>query len=376
MAGIYIHIPFCKQACHYCDFHFSTQQDYRDQMVESICKEIRLRADYLHPHTIGTIYLGGGTPSLLSDGNLHSLLENIRKTFSVEPDPEITLEANPDDLTKEKLHALKQAGINRLSIGIQSFDNSILSYLNRAHDGQMALRCVMDARESGFENISLDLIYAIPGLNDELWKATIDKTLELHPQHISSYAMTIEEKTVFGNRAKKGTLKVIEDDKAATQLQILVDLLEEKNYEQYEVSNFSLPHFRSKHNSSYWRDVPYVGFGPSAHSYDGRRRAFNIRNNQQYLKSISSGEVPMTQEILSREDKINEYLLTSLRTSWGLDLNRLKTDFAFDLFEKHAPYLRILLENNLGIISNDTLILTKAGKLLADKIASDLFEIV
>ncbi len=376
MAGIYIHIPFCKQACHYCDFHFSTQQDYRDQMVESICKEIRLRADYLHRDTIGTIYLGGGTPSLLSDSNLHSLLENIRKTFIVEPDPEITLEANPDDLTKEKLHALRQAGVNRLSIGIQSFDNSILSYLNRAHDGQMALRCVMDARESGFENISLDLIYAIPGLGDELWKATIDKTLELHPQHISSYAMTIEEKTVFGNRAKKGTLKVVEDDKAATQLQILVDLLEEKNYEQYEVSNFSLPHFRSRHNSSYWRDVPYVGVGPSAHSYDGRRRAFNIRNNQQYLRSISRGEVPLTQEILSRGDKINEYLLTSLRTSWGLDLNRLKTDFAFDLFEKHASYLRILLENNLGIISNDTLVLTKAGKLLADKIASDLFEVV
>lgn len=373
MAGVYIHIPFCKQACHYCDFHFSTNQDYLDEMVHAISKEISLRETYLPGEIIETIYFGGGTPSLLSGYDLTSILQVLYKTFSISPDPEITLEANPDDLTKEKLKQLKASGINRLSIGIQSFDDSILKYLNRVHDSTMAKNCVIDAYDAGFNNISIDLIYAIPALDNQLWRKNIDEVLILRPRHISSYALTIEEKTVFGKWADRGKIKLVDDDHAATQLNILVDVLEQGNYEQYEVSNFSLPGFYSRHNSSYWKDKKYLGLGPSAHSYNGLSRQYNVRNNQGYLKSISQNIIPATVEMLSREDKINEYLLTTLRTSWGVNLDKLEHEFSFNLRDANSPYINRLLENKLANITNGNLVLTKAGKLLADKIASDLF---
>lgn len=373
MAGVYIHIPFCKQACHYCDFHFSTNQDYLDEMVHAISKEISLRETYLPGEIIETIYFGGGTPSLLSGYDLTSILQVLYKTFSISPDPEITLEANPDDLTKEKLKQLKASGINRLSIGIQSFDDSILKHLNRVHDSTMAKNCVIDAYDAGFNNISIDLIYAIPALDNQLWRKNIDEVLILRPRHISSYALTIEEKTVFGKWADRGKIKLVDDDHAATQLNILVDVLEQGNYEQYEVSNFSLPGFYSRHNSSYWKDKKYLGLGPSAHSYNGLSRQYNVRNNQGYLKSISQNIIPATVEMLSREDKINEYLLTTLRTSWGVNLDKLEHEFSFNLRDANSPYINRLLENKLANITNGNLVLTKAGKLLADKIASDLF---
>lgn len=373
MAGLYIHIPFCKQACHYCDFHFSTTLDYRDEMVKAIGKEISLRKEYLSGETIETIYFGGGTPSLLSTPELNFILQTVYNTFSISTDPEITLEANPDDLTEEKLRHLKASGINRLSIGIQSFDDTILKYLNRAHDSTMARRCVTNANAIGFNNISLDLIYAIPTLDDHLWRKNINEALTLRPQHISSYALTIEEKTVFGKWASHGKIKLVDDDQAGAQLQILVDTLGMENYEQYEVSNFSLPGFYSRHNSSYWKNKKYLGVGPSAHSYNEHTRQYNVSNNHSYLKSISQGFIPATLETLSREDRINEYLLTRLRTSWGVNLDKLRQEFAFDLQEAHAGYINNLVENNLADITNGVLVLTKAGKLLADKIASDLF---
>ena len=375
MAGIYIHIPFCKQACYYCDFYFSTNQQNREKTIQAIGRELLLQRDYLDGEEIQTIYFGGGTPSLLSERELDHLMQVMYSNFLICTNQEVTLEANPDDLTAEKLRELKRAGINRLSIGIQSFDDKVLKELNRAHDSIMARQCLQGAQEIGFDNISIDLIYAIPKFGNEAWRETIGEALQLNPQHISSYALTIEEKTVFGNWAARGKIKAVDEDAAALQLQILVDTLENHGYDQYEVSNFSKAGFQSKHNSNYWKNKKYLGVGPSAHSYNGSSRQYNISNNHQYVHSIQSMKIPASTEILTREDKINEYLLTSLRTAWGVNLTKLKQDFELDLEMTHEQYLRIVVNNKLATIKDDTLILTKSGLLLADKIASDLFVI-
>jgi len=375
MAGLYIHIPFCKQACHYCDFYFSTSQGNREKVIQAIGTEIGLQKDYLSGEEIQTIYLGGGTPSILSNGELYSILDAIHRSFSVSATVEVTLEANPDDLTPPKLGDFRSAGVNRLSIGIQSFDDVILKSLNRAHDAQMAKSCVQLAREAGFDNISVDLIYAIPEQTDKDWKRNIEQVLQLQPEHISSYSLTIEEKTVFGKWAKQGKMKAVDDDVAAAQLSTLVDILEKKQYEQYEVSNFSKPGFQSAHNSNYWKNKKYLGIGPSAHSYNGVSRQSNIGNNHLYLQSILQNKIPFTIEVLRREDKINEYLLTTLRTSWGTDLNVLRQQFSYDLLIEHKDYIQSLLVRKFATLENDVLRLTKAGRLLADKIASDLFVI-
>jgi oxygen-independent coproporphyrinogen-3 oxidase len=373
MAGIYLHIPFCRQACYYCDFHFSTNLARRERIVHTICQELGLQKDYLNGEEIETIYFGGGTPSILSEGELNYILEAIRTNFAICSNPEVTLEANPDDLTQDKLKQLRNAGVNRLSIGIQSFSDEILKALNRVHDSQMAVQCVHDAFNSGFDNISIDLIYAIPGLENTKWKDAIDEALMLKPQHISSYSLTVEEKTVFGRWAARGKFKAVEEDIAALQLQILVETLEMQGYEQYEVSNFSKTGYQSKHNSNYWKNKIYLGVGPSAHSYNGKSRQYNISNNSLYTESIQNEQIPATLEILTREDKANEYLLTSLRTAWGINLSLLRKDFGLDLQDTHEQYLRILKEQKLAIIVNDTLVLTKKGFLVADKIASDFF---
>ncbi|MDH4090166.1 MAG: radical SAM family heme chaperone HemW [Cyclobacteriaceae bacterium] len=374
MAGIYVHIPFCKQACYYCDFHFSTSLALRDKILLAIANEIGLQRAYLKEEDeIQTIYFGGGTPSILSGKEIRFILDTIYDTFLVSPDAEVTLEANPDDLSTEKLRELKNTGINRLSIGIQSFDDVILKSLNRAHDSQLAKSCVNNAYEIGFQNISIDLIYAIPQQDHALWNKNIEMALALRPQHISSYALTIEEKTVFGRWAAKGKIETVDDDFAASQLQILVDRLEIESYEQYEISNFSKPGFHSRHNSNYWKDKAYLGVGPSAHSYNRVSRQYNVLNNYSYVRSIAALKIPATLEILTREDKINEYLLTTLRTSWGSNLAKLRAEFGFDLEAVHGPYIRSLLEHKFAFIENETLLLTKKGRLLADKIASDLF---
>ncbi len=376
MAGIYVHIPFCKQACYYCDFHFSTNQTKQEEIVHAIVAEIGMQKEYLNGEPIETIYLGGGTPSLLAERELSIIFQAIHKNYSVKSEAEVTLEANPDDLSVGKLRELRNAGVNRLSIGIQSFDDGILKSLNRAHDSNMARNCVHEVHYAGFDNISIDLIYAIPEQDDKLWKANIHEALLLKPQHISSYALTLEEKTVFGRWVKQGKMKALDEDLAATQLNILVDTLENSGYEQYEVSNFSQPGFRSQHNSSYWRNEKYLGVGPSAHSYNGESRQYNISNNTQYLNAILKQQIPATHEILSREDKINEYLLTTLRTSWGTDLEKLRREYKFDLLAENSFYIQALQDSQFATLENDMLVLTKTGKLLADKIASDLFAVV
>lgn len=373
MAGIYIHIPFCKQACHYCDFHFSTQLDKKSELVDALVKEIDFQRNYLEGEEVGTIYFGGGTPSLLEDRQLQQLLDKIRATLLLTGAPEITLEANPDDLSLEKLTALKLLGVNRLSIGIQSFDDNVLRFLNRAHHSADAQQCVHDARRVGIDNISIDLIYAIPGQTEEQWLKNIETAIHLRPQHISSYSLTIEDKTVFGKWAKSGKFTPVIEDAAAGQLETLVSILDKAGYNQYEVSNFAKPGFESKHNSSYWKREKYLGIGPSAHSYNRSSRQFNVKNNALYVKAIQNGTIAFDLESLSREDHVNEYLLTTLRTSWGASLHTLKKEWAHDLFEKNTKYLQTLTNNQLAVIENDHLKLTQKGKLLADKIASDLF---
>jgi oxygen-independent coproporphyrinogen-3 oxidase len=373
MAGIYIHIPFCKQACHYCDFHFSTNTKHRAQLIHAIASEIALQKSYLDNGPIKTIYFGGGTPSLLSLQEVDIIFQMIYKTFQVAATPEVTFEANPDDLEYQKLKGFKEMGINRLSIGIQSFDDSILKFLNRAHDAQLAFASFAQARKAGFDNISIDLMYSIPGQDFATWKRNIEQTVALGPEHISAYALTIEPKTVFGKWKAAKKINETDSDSSAQDLLMLIDHLEKAGFDHYEVSNFSKPGFISNHNSNYWKSEKYLGIGPSAHSYNGVSRQFNISNNPVYLKSIKVGEIPATLEILTREDKINDCLLTTLRTSWGTDLKGLIQDYQYDLLQLHGDYVQRLLDNNLAILAKDTLILTKSGRLLADKIASDLF---
>jgi oxygen-independent coproporphyrinogen III oxidase len=373
MAGLYFHIPFCKQACHYCDFHFSTNQTLKQELVNQLAEELSLQKDYLEGEPIETIYLGGGTPSLLTAQELELLFTVIQKNYQVATDIEVTLEANPDDLNSQKLNELKAAGVNRLSIGIQSFDENVLTFLNRAHTATEALSCVDAAHKSGINNISIDLIYSIPGQDDNMLQKNLATALALHPNHISAYSLTVEEKTVFGRWASKGKLLAMEEDQSAQQFELVMDLLTQNGYQHYEISNYCLPGFQSKHNTSYWKGKKYLGLGPSAHSYNGGTRQFNINNNHLYIKSIQKGIVPFEREELTNENKINEYLFTSLRTEWGCNLNYLLEQFGYDLATHNKPYLNQLVANSLINLSDNTITLTRAGKLLADRIASDLF---
>lgn len=371
MSGLYIHVPFCKQACHYCDFHFSTSSQGHLEMVHAMSREITLQKKFLSA-PLDSVYFGGGTPSLLDQASLDILLDAVYASFSVEPTAEITLEANPDDLSKEKLVALRKSGINRLSIGIQSFDDVILRYLNRAHDSKTAYACLRNAREVGFNNISMDLIYAIPGLSPNLWKETLKVAIQFKPEHISSYGLTVEDKTVFGNWMKNGKLLAVDDENAASQFEVLMDVLTGSGYDHYEISNFCVPGLYSRHNSSYWKQMPYLGIGPSAHSYNGTSRFFNVRNNGKYVKSIGDGEVPFESELLTRENKINEYLLTGLRTRWGCNLEYLQKELGDDMMTRSGPYLQRLLDQGLMLLDQKTIRLTQKGRLLADKITADL----
>ena len=342
-------------------------------MVRAMEKELHLQKDFLQNEPIKTIYFGGGTPSLLKGDELQSVLRTVQELHVLNPPTEITLEANPDDLTPEALHAFSLAGINRLSIGIQTFHDDLLKFMNRAHDSATAINAVDLARKAGFDNISIDLIYAIPGQNNSRWEKDIEQALLLKPEHLSCYSLTIEDKTVFGKWSAAGKLKTVEDDAAAHQLEMLMNHLQTAGYEHYEVSNFARPGFHSRHNSSYWKQEKYLGIGPSAHSYNGVIRQFNINNNHLYLKSIQQNKIPAEREVLTTEDKINEYILTTLRTHWGTDLNRLHQDYSVNILQKNSVYIHELVERDLASLTNNVLTLTRKGKLLADKIASDLF---
>ena len=342
-------------------------------MVEAISQELILQKNYLENDKIETIYFGGGTPSLLSFEELYQLLRVINDNFEVVPLPEITIEANPDDLSIEKLSLFSEAGINRLSIGVQSFDDNHLTYLNRVHNSKEALDCVEHARQVGIDHISVDLIYAIPSNDHRIWEKDLAQVIALKPGHISSYCLTIENSTAFGNWLKRGKIQPISEEYAAQQFEILLSTLSSNGYEQYEVSNFCLPNQYSKHNSNYWKQEKYLGVGPSAHSYNGINRQFNVTHNKKYLTALDQKRVPFTLDELNHKDHINEYLLTTLRTKWGIDINRLRATYQFDLLAIHESYIKSLIDDQLAEIRNEALILTNKGKLFADKIASDLF---
>lgn len=372
MAGVYIHVPFCRQACHYCDFHFSTSLDYRDAMVDAMCREIELQSEFLEGEPVDSLYFGGGTPSLLDTTSLKRLIDRVT-SLGLRKDAEVTLEANPDDASRHNLQLWLDAGVNRLSFGVQSFHDEILRFLNRIHTGADALNGYTLARQAGFKNISVDLIYGTPGLSDAMWAEDIAKVIELNPEHVSSYSLTIEERTVFGNWTRKGKLVPTDDDAIGAQLEMLMEQLQRAGYMQYEVSNFGKPGFESRHNSSYWLQKKYLGIGPSAHSYNGKLRQFNVKNNTRYIKAIDTGTVPAEQEVLTPEDKVNEYLLTRLRTTWGCDLKWIKENLGFDLPATRGAYIRELVGNGLATLDHHILILSGKGRLVADKIAADLF---
>jgi oxygen-independent coproporphyrinogen-3 oxidase len=373
MAGIYIHIPFCKQACYYCNFHFSTNLGLQNDFIAALLKEIELRQAYLQGEMVETIYFGGGTPSLLSISALGDIVHSIFNHFSINRNPEITLEVNPDDVDPDRLDGWKNSGISRLSIGVQSFFSEDLVWMNRAHNGDQAIRAVEQAKHAGFDNFSLDLIYGSPGLKDENWRKNLHTAISLEPTHISCYALTVEPKTALYKMIKSKMADNTDPEKQASQFLIGIQELEAAGFEHYEVSSFSKPGKRSRHNSSYWQSKKYLGFGPSAHSFDGSSRQWNISNNALYIKSLMEGNLSFESEILLPRDLLNEYIMTSLRTAEGLDLRHVAENFGK---EKES-----FLENNASVFIHskqmekkfEKLILTKNGKLFADGIAATLF---
>ena len=373
MSGIYLHIPFCKKACHYCDFHFSTSLKNQSAFIDALIKEIQVKQEYLQNETINTIYFGGGTPSVLSADEIKRIICTINKHYKVNSKAEITLEANPDDLTKEKTTELINAGVNRLSIGIQTYQEELLQKLNRSHNKKQAIDCVKNARTSGITNLNLDLIFGLPSSTFESFKIDVQTLIEQNPEHISAYWMTIEEKTVFGNWQKKGQLNPLPDEHALQQWHYLKEQLKLNDYKQYEISNFSKAGYESNHNGNYWKGVHYLGLGPSAHSYNGNERAWNISNNTKYIKAIEENQKYQTIETLSREDKINEHLMTRLRTSWGVDLIYLKNELAFDLLTEQQKNIGKYLSKKKITVTPSKITLTDKGQQFADEIASDLF---
>ena len=333
MAGIYIHIPFCKQACYYCNFHFSTLLEAKDEMIAALMKEIHLSSIYLlndksETEIIETIYFGGGTPSLLNNDDLKNLLTSIKDNYTVSDKAEVTIEANPDDINKEKLAAWQKQGINRLSIGIQSFQQKDLEWMNRVHNTTQALDSVILAKKSGFTNFSLDLIYGTPGLTDEEWKMNVEQVITVDAPHIACYALTVEPKTALQKMIQLKKKVDVDTDQQARQFLLLMKWMKEAGYEHYEISNFAKPGYRSRHNSSYWQGKKYIGIGPSAHSYDGKSRRWNIANNALYIQSIKNNIIPFEEEKLTDAERLNEYIMTSLRTIEGLDLKVIENNFS------------------------------------------------
>ena len=376
MSGIYIHIPFCKKACNYCDFHFSTSLKKKDEMVLALAKEIALRKSEFNddPEFSGveTIYFGGGTPSILEIVDIRLLIDTVYQNYKVIENPEITVEANPDDLTETRIIELSQNKINRLSIGIQSFFEDDLKLMNRAHNSTEAKKCLKIATQY-FDNISIDLIYGVPNMSNKKWLQNIETALSFNVPHISSYALTVEPKTALHSFIQKGIIPPPDDEVAQEHFHLLVDKLEENGFIHYELSNFGKSTYFSKNNSSYWLGKKYIGIGPSAHSYNGISRSWNISNNTLYLKSIAENILPSETEILTKTDRYNEYVMTGLRTIWGISLDRIEAEFGPKYLEYLNQQSAKYIEDHLLFVDDTILRTTKIGKFLSDGIASDLF---
>jgi oxygen-independent coproporphyrinogen-3 oxidase len=371
MSGIYIHIPFCKQACYYCDFHFSTSLRRKEEMLKAIVIELELRKNELAP-IVETIYFGGGTPSLLSIDEIQMLLDVIYKNYCVIEKPEITLEANPDDLNDLKINQLANSPINRLSIGIQSFFDDDLKFMNRAHSAKEAIESLQLATQL-FENITMDLIYGIPKMSNEKWFQNLQIAFDMGVPHISSYALTVEDNTALSNFIKKGKYPPVKEELAHEHFQILIEQTMKYNFIAYEISNFGKKGYFSKHNISYWQGKHYMGIGPSAHSFNGINRSWNVSNNAKYIKSVFEGVLPNQVEKLSKKNRFNEAIMTGLRTIWGVSLERIEKDFGLDYKNTLVKNARKHFDNKTIKIVHNTLLITDSGKFLVDGISADLF---
>lgn len=382
MAGIYLHIPFCKQACYYCDFHFSTSLKKKEELVNCLVNELELRTHELQNDVIETIYFGGGTPSLLSIEELQLLIDTIYKNYNVSENPEITLEANPDDLSEGKIIELSNTPINRLSIGVQSFFQEDLQLMNRAHNAQEAKNCLLAATGS-FDNITIDLIYGVPNMSNERWRKNLQTAFDFGINHISSYALTVEPKTALDSFIKQGKYPDVDEVVAKTHFDILVEETTKNGFVHYEISNFGKPAYFSKHNTSYWLGKKYIGIGPSAHSFNKSHRSWNVANNAKYIKAIKEGKLPLEQEKLSKNDQFNEYLMTGLRTIWGVSLEKIRQDFGEEFERKLLKNAQKFINQELLEVTTDNLknnktsikklTTTPKGKFLADGLASELF---
>lgn len=371
MSGIYIHIPFCKQACHYCDFHFSTTLKNKEALVEAICKEVILRKDEVID-VVETIYFGGGTPSLLSSYEIDLLLNTVFENFNVSESPEITLEANPDDLNNDSILDLAKSGINRLSIGVQSFFEDDLNLMNRAHNASEAKECILLAGKH-FDNISIDLIYGIPGMDTNRWVQNLQMAFDLNVPHLSCYALTVEPRTALEQFIRKGVVAPVDEEMAAQHFYKLLDMTAAAGYENYEFSNFGKPGYYARNNTAYWQGKPYLGVGPSAHSFDVRSRSWNVSNNAKYLAAIRQGILPLEREILSETDKFNEYIMTGLRTKWGVSLEKIEDNFGIEKKEYLLQQAKPHFSSGKLKLENDTLSVSLEGKFFSDGIAVDLF---
>ncbi len=376
MAGIYIHIPYCKVACHYCNFHFSTNSSTQNDFVAALLLEISLQKEYLQNEKIETIYFGGGTPSVLSSVALEKILDALHQNFAVVSEVEITLEANPDDVSKERISEWKQSGINRFSLGIQSFFDEDLQWMNRSHNAHNAKVCLQWICEAGFNNTNIDLIYGIPGMSAERWQQNLDTFLSFDMPHLSAYCLTVEPKTALDKMVKTGKSATTNDAQAVLHFEMLINFMRNNGYEHYEISNFSKANQYSKHNTAYWFGKKYLGLGPSAHSFNGNSRQWNISNNNAYIKSLlQKNELPFEEEQLSIANQFNELLMTRLRTQWGIDLQLLQQKFSAAIINELQNDMQPYIESNHLKIENQVLTITPKGKFIADKLISDLMMI-
>ncbi len=372
MAGIYIHIPFCKKACHYCNFHFSTSLKLKNDFLKALLNETDLRVSYLNGESVSTIYFGGGTPSLLNQEETKTIIDTVKELFNVVPQAEITLEANPDDINEEKLIAWKKAGVNRLSIGVQSFFEDDLQWMNRAHTADQSINNLLLAKNH-FENITIDLIYGMQTLTDDKWKQNVEQAIQLKIPHLSCYALTVEPKTALHTLINQHKIPDIDTNDQARQFLLLMEWMAGAGYDHYEISNFALPGKKSLHNSSYWQGANYLGLGPSAHSYNGNSRQWNIANNALYIQSLQNNQLNFEKEELTQTQQLNEYIMTSLRTSEGLDTNYITKQFSKEESFRIQQSSDKLIKQELLQKKESNLILTRQGKLFADGIAAGLF---
>lgn len=372
MAGIYIHVPFCRQACRYCDFYFTVSLRYRGAYVEALLREVELRKSYIESSTIETIYFGGGTPSVLSPDHLQSILDHLRAEFIISDEAEISIEANPDDLSTEYLKDLARVGFNRLSIGVQSFHQDDLSLMRRSHNETQAWECIQRASAEGFRNINMDLIYGVPGLSMKKWEENLLQTMELPVQHLSCYHLTFEEGTIFDHWRKKGKLSEVKEEISIEQYRLLKQITSEKGFEHYEISNFAIKGYRSRHNTAYWENKPYLGLGPAAHSYNGKERSWNVSSVNRYIDEVMKGGMYNAKEILTTKEKFNDYLLSSLRTIWGIDLGYIRSCFGESMHDELLIAAKKQREGGLLLIEGEKMKIDQVNWLKADMIIRDL----